>query len=71
MLVGPRVHGYECRLNPGLGADEHELNETQWSVLVSGPSPGRYKEIPVPTQVSELMMIRPDGSLFPVTAETR
>ena len=53
MLVGPRVHGYECRLNPGLGADEHELNETQWSVLVSGPSPGRYKEIPVPTRVSE------------------
>ena len=53
MLEGPRVHGYAGRLNPGLGADEHELIETQWSVLVSGPSPGRYKESPVPTRVSE------------------
>ena len=28
------MHGYAGRLNPGLGADEHELIETQWSVLV-------------------------------------
>ena len=55
MLVGPRVHGYECRLNPGLGADEHELTETQWSVLDSGPSPGRYNEIPVPTRVHRVV----------------